>query len=159
VATLNTADVLLQERPVTLTMAIPQGARSQFHNRNRQTRPGAPASSATAPRKIFLQLTEGRIAGAPDSTVAVYINLPPYGSIPGPRSPSFAGYFTFFGDHHGHGYACRVDVTQHLQRLWQTGSDQRAEFTVTLVRIPPGTAPREFRVPITFKELSVTATK
>jgi hypothetical protein len=152
VARLNTSNVALQDRSVTLTMEIPASVRSRFNYR-----PGT--RFAAHPNRILLQIDETRFRGVPDSVVAVYVNLPQGSPIPGPRSPHFAGYFTFFGDHHNEGYACQVDVTRQLQRVWQHGSDQPAAFTVTLVRTPPGTAPRDFRAPITFREMSLSATK
>ena len=151
-ATLKTADVALRDRPVTLTMEIPARSREKLRKRL-AARPMAQAG------QILLQVDEARFRGVPDSTVAVYVNLPPGSPIPDPHDPSFAGYFTFFGDHHNQGYSSRLDVSRQLLRSWKNGAEQPASFTVTLVRIPPGTVTRDFRAPITFREFSLSTTK
>jgi len=152
VAILKTGNVALRQDPVVLTMVVPDSSRLKAGAMRKRLTPGQT-------NQIFLQLNEAHFAGVPDSTVAVYLNLPPNSSIPGPRSPYFAGYFTFFGDHHNEGYTCRLDVTRQLAQLWQTDTARPASFRVTLVRSSPGIMPRDFRAPITFKEISLSVTK
>ena len=74
------------------------------------------------PNRIQLQLEEARFTGGlPNSIVAVYLNLPANSPIPGPGSPSFAGYFTFFGDHNTH----RSSLFVRAKRIFSDSSPQR----------------------------------
>jgi hypothetical protein len=99
-----------------------------------------------------------KFSGVPDSAVAVYLNLPK-DTKPDPRSPYFAGCFTFFDHDHGGARTSHVDVTKHLQRLWPYSDRYSRDVKVTLVRISCGTLPCEFQTTCTCGQLSLAACK
>ena len=112
VATLRTPNTSLQNQPVTLTLkpAINvHKSRLVIGSKNRADFKSAPLAT-----QHFHLLMEEVSFLAPDSVVAVYLNLPPNTPIPGPLSPYYAGCFTFFGDH-GHPDGMASQVERHTQ--------------------------------------------
>jgi hypothetical protein len=145
IATWQTKGIPLQNRPATLVLTIPERSLGAAKSR---------------PRRFHLEMNEVQFAGAPDSTVDVYINLPPKTPVPGPRSPQCAGCFTFFGhDHHGKGLVSRLEVTNLLQPLLDGPAAGSRQFHVTLMRVSAGVVQQEFQAPCTFNSLTLSATK
>jgi len=145
IAAWQTQGIPLLNTPATMALTIPD--LSTFKTRK-------------AERRLHLQVSEFKFAGLPDSTVEVYVNLPPRTPIPGPKSPYCAGCFTFFDhDHDGKGLVSRVEVTQHLQKLLEAAPAGPRQITVTLVRVSPGVVPQSYLYPCTFNLLTLSATK
>jgi tyrosinase len=144
----------LSARPVHVMMSIPEASVGRLQ-RNLL---GARTPLAAVPSQVQLRLEGVKFSGVPDSAVAVYLNLPK-DARPDPRSPYFAGCFTFFDHDHGGARTSHLDVTKHLQRLWPYSDRSSRDVKVTLVRTSCGTLPHEFETTCTCGQLSLAACK
>jgi tyrosinase len=148
----STPELKLTSRPVRIALTLPEDSRLKMKLG------GLPF--ALIPSQVHLRLDGVKFAGPADSCVTVYVNLPKEVSQPDPRSPYYAGCFTFFGPGHGGTHTSHVDVTKHLQRLWPYLDRSNREVGVTLVRHSCGTkATGEFPTTCTCSHLSLAACK
>jgi tyrosinase len=144
IATLRREGQRLGSQPVTVTFQPSQTLRLR------------PALQA-AGKQVQLCLEDVRSHEPSDTAVAVYVNLPHGTRVHDPRSPHFAGYFTFFHtSHHGGQASSIVDITRTVSRLKAASG---LPLSVTLMRVGCGTAPVELRTPLTFNQITLSMSK
>jgi len=124
------------------------------------------AQQSNQPTRVYLSLGGVRFAPAPDSAIALFVNLPGNGRTVSPADLHFAGYISIFGDSHHHhheghahdeGASCTLDITETVIRLHQAKEWNWNDLKITLERVCPGTQPSAARSVLTFRQLALLA--
>lgn len=146
----------LSRTAMTVTLKIPQDNLSKA----RKVSAAGRMSLTPVPTQVLLRVDDVRFSAEPDSTLAVYVDLPRE-ARPDPLSPYFAGCLTFFDHSHGkdHAWTSQLDLTRHLQKLWPYSDKPSKDVRVTLVRMSCGTLPHDFQTTCTCSQISLAACK
>jgi tyrosinase len=101
-------------------------------------------------RRTVARLTDVRLASAQnDLVVNVFVNCPYLSSSTGYVDPHYAGTFSFFVGHEGHGTDFVIDITAPVRALASEGGIKNEELTIQLMPLPAymdGKTETSFRV-------------